>query len=123
MEEGLITHYSAVLAVSNVSESVEFYCFKLGFDLISSYGNPLYYAEVKRDQAQSLMLLDQRTAGSPAGHVSLAFYSSNIDMIYEEFLSTEVIIKENIENKAYGMREFQIVDPDGYLIVFRQKIR
>lgn len=123
MEEGLITHYSAVLAVSHVSESVEFYCFKLGFDLVDTYGNPPYYAEIKRDDAQSLMLLDQRTADSPTGHVSLAFYSNDIDTLYEEFLSKGVPIKEPLENKAYGMREFQIEDPDGYLIVFRQKIR
>ena len=123
MEEGLLTHYSAVLASNNVSESIEFYCFKLGFDLVDSYGNPPYYAEIRRDHAQSLMLLDQRSAGSPTGHVSLAFYSSAIDTVYEEFLAKDVVIKETLENKAYGMREFQIEDPDGYLLVFRQKIR
>ncbi|MBX2876064.1 MAG: VOC family protein [Saprospiraceae bacterium] len=123
MEEGSITHYSAVLGANNVSASIEFYCFKLGFDLMNTYGNPPYYAEVKRDTAQSLMLLDQRTAGSPTGHASLAFYVEHIDAIYEEFLAKEVSIKEALENKAYGMREFQIEDPDGYLIIFRQKIR
>ncbi|NRB51818.1 MAG: VOC family protein [Saprospiraceae bacterium] len=123
MEEGLITHYSVVLASNNVSESIEFYCFKLGFDLVSSYGNPPYYAEIRRDSTQHLMLLDQRSAGSPTGHVSLAFYSSDIDTLYEEFLAKDVVIKETLENKAYGMREFQIEDPDGYLIIFRQKVR
>lgn len=123
MEEGLITHYSAVLSVKEVSESVEFYCFKLGFELLDSYGNPPYYAEVKGGNAQSLMLLDQRTAGSPTGHVSLAFYSEDIDALYQAFLDQDVSIKESLENKAYGMREFQIEDPNGYLIVFRQKMR
>lgn len=123
MEEELITHYSAVLASNSVLESIEFYCFKLGFDLVNSYGNPPYYAEIRRGNAQSLMLLDRRTTGSPTGHVSLAFYSSAIDIVYEEFLAKGVAIKETLENKAYGMREFQIEDPDGYLIIFRQKIR
>ncbi len=123
MEEGLITHYSAVLSVKGVSESIEFYCFMLGFELLDSYGNPPYYAAVKGGEAQSLMLLDQQTAGSPTGHVSLAFYSEDIDTLYQEFLDRDVGIKESLENKAYGMREFKIEDPDGYLIVFRQKMR
>jgi len=123
MDNNLITHYSAVLAVHNVTASIDFYCYKLGFELLDTYGNPPYYAEIKRGVAQSLMLLDQKAAGTPSGHVSLAFYSEDIDSLYEEFLTKQVSIKEALENKAYGMREFQIEDPDKYLIVFRQKMR
>ncbi len=123
MEKELITHYSAVLAVNKLIDSIDFYCFRLGFELVDSYGNPPYYAEIRRGQGQSLMLLDQSTAGPPATHVSLAFYSEDIDTLYEEFQAKQVPIKEALENKAYGMREFQIEDPNGYLIVFRQKMR
>lgn len=123
MDKKLITHYSAVLAVHNVTASIDFYCYKLGFELLDTYGNPPYYAEIKRGAAQGLILLDQSAAGTPSGHVSLAFYSENIDALYEEFLAKQVPIKEALENKAYGMREFQIEDPNKYLIVFRQKMR
>ncbi len=123
MEKELITHYSAVLSVHQLSDSIDFYCFKLGFELASSYGNPPYYAEIRRGQGQSLMLIDQSTAGPPSSHVSLAFYSEDIDTLYAEFQSRQVPIKEALEDKAYGMREFQIEDPNGYLIIFRQTMR
>ena len=123
MEEGLITHYSAVLSVREVAESIEFYCFSLGFDLLASYGTPPYYAEVRGGSAQSFMLLSQNMAGYTPGQVSLAFYSEDIDSLYQELLEREVKIKDPIGNKAYGMREFQIEDPNGYLIIFRQKMR
>lgn len=123
MEKELITHYAVVLSVNKLTDSIDFYCFKLGFELVSSYGNPPYYAEIKRGQAQSIMLLDQSTAGPPSSNVSLAFYSEDIDTLYEEFQSRQVLIKEALENKAYGMREFQIEDPNGCLIIFRQTMR
>lgn len=116
-----LTHYSSVLAVKNLEETLDFFINKLGFKLIDSYGNPVYYAEIKRDESQSLMFLQQANFSGPTTtNASLAFYSTDVDVLYKEFLSKNVEIDEPLEDKEYMMREFRIVDPNGYLIVFRQ---
>ncbi len=119
-----LRHYVAVLAVKNLEESLSFFRDKLGFELIDSFGNPTYYAEVQRDNAASLMLLHQSNfEGSTATNAPLAFYCTDVDAIYEEFIANGVEIDEPIENQEYLMREFRIKDPNGYLIVFRQEIK
>ena len=40
------------LFVTDIKRSCEFYCAKLGFALVFTYGNPPYYAQVGRDAAR-----------------------------------------------------------------------
>lgn len=112
---------SAILAVSNLEGSLSFYTEKLGFTLESSHGNPSYVASILRDQAQSISLLCMKDA--IVGNHSIAtldFRCQEIDAIYSEFQSKGVVIDEEIGNKEYGMREFRIKDPDGYLLYFQE---
>ena len=120
----MLTHYCAVFTVKNLVKSLNYYVDLLGFTIIDHYGQPMYYAEVKKDEAQSLMLLENKDFSRPISDVvSLAFYSSHIDRQYQDFNTRGVTILETIENKEYNMREFSIMDPDGYIIVFRQTLQ
>ena len=115
--------YSSVLAVSNLDTSLAFYVDKLGFEKVSSYGNPAYVAEIRRDKTERISLLCMLNATVANNSIAtLAFRCLNIDDIYEEFLANGVTVDEKIEDKAYQMREFRIKDPDGYILYFQERI-
>ena len=123
MSKKLLTHYCAILAVKNLQESLDYYVGKLKFEETDSYGNPKYYAAIKRDDCEIIALLHQPGFPGPtATNSSLVFYSSDIDTLYNEFVTAGVAIDEPIDDKEYMMREFRIKDPNGYLIVFQQPI-
>ena len=123
MSKKLLTHYCAILAVKNLQESLDYYMGKLGFELKDSYGSPMYFASVQRDDCENIALLHQPGFPGPSTtNASLVFYSSDIDALYNEFVSAGVPIHEPIEDKEYKMREFWIKDPNGYLIVFQQPL-
>ena len=50
--EVTITGAEPQLFVADMKRSCEFYCEKLGFSLVFSYGKPPYYAQVRRDIAR-----------------------------------------------------------------------
>lgn len=115
--------YSSVLAVGSLDASLAFYVEKLGFKKVSSYGNPPYVAEVQRDETETISLLCMPTATVANNSIAtLTFKCRNIDGIYEEFLVNGVTIDEKIDNKEYGLREFRIKDPDGYILYFQEPI-
>lgn len=47
-----ITGSEPQLLVADIERSCEFFCAKLGFSLVFSYGSPPYYAQVGRDAAR-----------------------------------------------------------------------
>lgn len=115
--------YSSVLAVTSLEASLAFYTEKLGFALESSYGDPMYVASVRRDQAQSVSLLCMRSAIVCNNSIAtLVFRCQGVDELCSEFQSKGVAIDEEVGNKEYGMREFRIKDPDGYLLYFQEPI-
>lgn len=116
--------YSSILAVSDLERSINFYVNKLGFTLVSFFGNPRYTAEVKRDEAESITLLCIKSAiVSNNSIATLGFRCEGIDAIYEEFKNNEVKIIEEIGIKEYKMREFRLLDPDGYILYFQESIQ
>lgn len=52
---------------------------------------------------------------------SFYFYTKNIDQLWEE-LRDKTKIAYPIENFEYGMREFAIIDNNGYLLQFGEEI-
>lgn len=118
-----IESYSSVLAVENLERSLKFYTEGLGFALESSHGEPMYFASIRRDDAQSISLLCMKNAIVCNNTIAtLAFRCQGIDELYEEFKSNGVAIDEEIGNQEYAMREFRIKDPDGYLLYFQEPL-
>src|SRR5208282_1864893 len=54
------------LLVTEIERSCEFFCGKLGFSLVFSYGKPPYYAQVRRDAASlNLKRVELRSVERP----------------------------------------------------------
>lgn len=115
--------YISVLAVRDLQESVSFFVDKLGFVLCDTYGDPMYVATVQRDDAQGISLLCMPDAKVGSNTIAtLVFRCRDIDAIYQEFLANDVVMDGEIGDKEYGMREFSIKDPNGYIFFFQEKL-
>jgi uncharacterized glyoxalase superfamily protein PhnB len=119
------------LIVSNVERSVEFYRTVLGFEF--AFGvpeqEPRVFAAVMRDGLEIFFNLPDpasedypdlrdRTAGG--GLTQFIEVEGGIDELYAS-VSGKARVVMPIKDQFYGMREFAIADPDGWLLTFAER--
>jgi catechol 2,3-dioxygenase-like lactoylglutathione lyase family enzyme len=117
------------LVVSDVARSVAFYRDVLGFAPGLSVPDrpPYVFASVTSGPVEIFFnSLDAAAAEYPAfknrpigGTLTLFIEVDAIDALHES-LKERVSIVMPLERKWYGMTEFALSDPDGYLITFAQ---
>jgi len=61
-------------------------------------------------------------AGKPIGATGTLFIEVEGVNALHDRLKTSVTVVMPIETKFYGMREFAIEDPDGYVITFAERV-
>lgn len=111
--------YHAVLCVSDLAASIEFYTHKLGFSRDFTLGEPPTFAGVSfGDNAQ--LFLERRTP-SPAG-CGLYYVVDNADAMCDRCRAAGVTIATEPGDRNYGLRDFSIHDPDGYYITFGHRL-
>jgi catechol 2,3-dioxygenase-like lactoylglutathione lyase family enzyme len=117
------------LVVSNVERSVAFYCDVLGFALTQKVPDqsPLVFAAVQSGDVEVFL-----NAPEPAIAEYPAFKSRPIRGTLTLFMEVEgiselhgalagrVSVVMPLERKWYGVTEFAITDPDGYVITFAE---
>ena len=112
------SHFASIFPFSNMTESLEFYQGKLGFELTFTWNNPIDYAVLKRGGV-SIHLTKREDDLKPSKvHRSLYIFVRNIDHVYDEFNSKGTNIKTSLATRDYGMTDFDIEDPDGYILTF-----
>lgn len=116
------------LLVSDLARSLAFYRDVLGFQLKDSVPHepPFVFAWLIRDGVE-LFLNDAKPVVAEfttlhAGNTSTLFVIVNdVDALHAQ-ISNQARIVMGLTNQFYGMREFALLDPDGYLITFAQRI-
>ena len=114
------------LFVANIKASLDFFTQKLGFAIAFAYGEPPFYAQVRRDGARlnlkcvdsppiSPELRDREELLSAAMTVASA---DEIKQLYLEFQSANVSFFQGLKKQPWGARNFIINDPDGNLLLF-----
>jgi catechol 2,3-dioxygenase-like lactoylglutathione lyase family enzyme len=114
------------LFVSDIAASCAFLADKLGFTVEFVYGEPPFYAQVKRDSAQIALrhvdrpVLDTIAAAMKADVDMLAASISVDDVraLYSEFQTAKVAFHQELRTEAWGARTFIVRDPDGNLLLF-----
>jgi uncharacterized glyoxalase superfamily protein PhnB len=114
------------LFVADIKRSCEFFCKKLGFSLVFSYGDPPYYAQVGRDAARLNLSCVERPAIESTVRdreellsVSLTVATTNeIKLLFLEFQSAGVTFRQKLKKQPWGAKNFDIKDPDGNLLLF-----
>jgi catechol 2,3-dioxygenase-like lactoylglutathione lyase family enzyme len=114
------------LFVTDIKASCEFFAKKLGFAIAFTYGDPPFYAQVKRDAALvnlrcverpviDAVLRDREQLLSASLTVANA---EEIKALFLEFQSAGVTFFQTLKREPWGARDFIVKDPDGNLLLF-----
>jgi catechol 2,3-dioxygenase-like lactoylglutathione lyase family enzyme len=114
------------LFVANIKASCDFFTGKLGFALAFSYGEPPFYAQVKRDGARLNLRCVERPVIDPvlrdreewlSAALTVAT-SAEIKALFLEFQAAGVTFLQTLKRQPWGARNFIVRDPDGNLLLF-----
>lgn len=112
------SHSAVIFPVSDLDKSIDFYTEKLGFEKTFEWGEPIYYAVVKRGGVG--IHLTKRSDGIRPSkyHRALYVFVNDIDKVYDELRNQDIRIVNDIKDRDYKMKDFDIEDPDGFIITF-----
>jgi catechol 2,3-dioxygenase-like lactoylglutathione lyase family enzyme len=110
---------------ADVAATVRWYVEKLGFTLAGSFPaqEPFAYASLVRGRAEIMLLSmpDYRktdlSAQRPAGIWDAYLRTSGVRALYDAWRG-EPFIHMPLKRQPYGNWEFEVRDPNGYLLVF-----
>ncbi len=108
---------ATIFTVRDLAASLTYYRDKLGFDVTFQYGEPIYYACLCRDEV-SLHLRAAREPDWVAGNNALCIFVDDVDGLHAELATRGAQIVKPPQDYAYGMRDFDVTDPDGNVITF-----
>jgi catechol 2,3-dioxygenase-like lactoylglutathione lyase family enzyme len=122
----VLTSVAAHLYVRDLKTSIDFFTAKLGFSLDFVYGDPPFYAQVRRDNA----LLALRHMDEPffigntrekekllSASITLASANETRDL-FESYRNAGVDVDQPLRIEPWEATTFVIRDPDGNLILF-----
>ena len=120
------------LLVASVERSLDFYTRVLGFErgMTVPEQSPFVFASVT-DGPVEIFFNDAAAAakeypafaGRPIGATGTMYIEvDGVDALHER-IKAQVKIAMPLVTQFYGMREFAIEDPDGYVITFAQRVR
>jgi catechol 2,3-dioxygenase-like lactoylglutathione lyase family enzyme len=114
------------LFVADIKSSCDFFTRKLGFVIAFTYGEPPFYAQVKRDGAR----INLRCVEQPVIDVALrdreqllsasltVANAPEIKALFLEFQAAGVTFFQTLKREPWGARDFIVRDPDGNLLLF-----
>ena len=111
--------------VPDVGMTARWYAEHLGFEIAGTFpvNEPFVYASVMRDAAEImfLSLVDYQkpdlTALRPEGLWDACFRMHGVHAFYETVRGTS-FIRMPLKQQIYGDWEFEVRDPNGYILVF-----
>ena len=122
----VISATAAELFVADIKASCDFFTAKLGFAIVFVYGEPPFYAQVKRDRG----LLNLKHMDAPVIDPKLRDQESllsadmgvdtheEIKRLFLEFQSAGVTFYQTLRKEPWGASTFIVKDPDGNLLLF-----
>ena len=103
----------------NLEKTIEFYRDVLGFHSEWYWGNPATDAGIGRDGLNLLFVKNEKLANlltESGERLEICLFVSNVDEIFREMKSLGVEIVSELRNEPRQVREFSILDCNGYLL-------
>ncbi|PDS67824.1 bleomycin resistance family protein [Rhizobium anhuiense] len=124
--QAILSSLSAQLFVTDIKASCEFFTGKLGFRVDFVYGDPPFYGQVIRDNAQLALRLvcepvfvgDIRQREHLLSASITVGTSDEIKRLFLDFQAAGVSFHQPLRKEPWGARNFIVLDPDGNLILF-----
>lgn len=102
------------LPVADVEKALAFYVDKLGFQLGWKWGNPITHGNVCRGSINlDVICVTEVARGTAMAYVQIR----GVDAYFAELKGRGLGVSEP-EDRPYGMRDFEVVDPDGNRLSF-----
>ena len=112
-----------VLAVPDISATVDYYCDVLGFDRDFVMGDPPSHGSVTRCRV-GIQFTSAPSGFQPSDYPGWNyFFLDGIDGLYSEYREKGVVFTREIESHGHGMREFEVRDCNGYRLRFGQYLQ
>jgi lactoylglutathione lyase len=119
------------LVVSDIARSLTFYRDVLGFSIVTTVpeAEPFVFVWLQRGDVQVFLNAQQAAAAEypelaanlASGSWTMFIVTDAVDELHDA-LSGRVRVVMPLETKFYGMREFAITDPDGFVITFAERV-
>jgi len=108
---------TTVFTVRDVVASLAYYRDRLGFDTAFEYGDPVSYAGVCSGDVTLHLISSSRTPRQP-GHGAVAIDVDDVDALHADLTKRGARVLKAPANYDYGLRTFDVADPDGNMIFF-----
>jgi hypothetical protein len=116
--------------VDDVVRTANYYRDKLGFSYERFWGEPPCFCMVQRSGIVIMLgqlerigvMRPNRTVDPERGAWDAYIWIDNADALYAEYKSKGVIIARDICDQAYGCRDFDVDDCNGYRLCFGQNL-
>jgi hypothetical protein len=130
----MLKQISPLMQVRDLAVSVAFYRQKLGFQTGSMEGG---FSAIRRDDC--VIYLAQKTKDANVTNkaaravvdgwcnydLHIHCQRGTLDALYQEFRAKGAVMPDGFDNgpvtRSYGIRDFSVIDPDGYDIVFGEE--
>jgi catechol 2,3-dioxygenase-like lactoylglutathione lyase family enzyme len=123
-----LNHAAPTFLVPDVGATTEWYQKELGFECSHFPKNPPYvYASMRRDGVELILLrlegYEKPDTASlrPSGCWDAYIRMSGVLDFYE-LLNDRPFIRKPLTKQGYGDIEFEVIDPNGYILVFSELI-
>gem|GEM_PF-4606079 len=118
-----------MLITASVKRSAEYYRDKLGFEIDFIYEGRIphqpNYAVVRRDGLEvhfESYEHDEIVEQEPRVKCGVYFMVDDVDALHEEFVQREGPVGRAPMDQSYGIRDFKVLDLDGYQLLFGSRI-
>ena len=116
----MISQIIAKLPFTNKKKTKDYYC-DLGFEFVADYD---HYLIATYNNSELHFFEFKELMPEKSDFMLYLKISSNIDKFYEhiQFKNIKIHPNGNLETKPWNMKEFSLIDPDGTLLTFGEKI-
>lgn len=112
---------ATLFVVNDVMKSIAYYRDVLGFDVVFTYGEPVFYGGVQRGDVTIHFQAAHRTKRI-AGQGAANIFVTEVDALYAELKARGAQITQPPGDRPYGMRDFDLDDPDGNHLSFGMEV-
>jgi uncharacterized glyoxalase superfamily protein PhnB len=120
----MLTGHATVLLVEDVQRAADYYRDRLGFAVSIYEADPALYGSAERDSCHVHFAHYDGARGQPNSNVvppdmfDAYFWPVDVDALYGELEGRGATIIQPLTDQPYGLREFRVQDPDGYILAF-----
>lgn len=116
------------LYVGDVVAATEFYSSRLGFSVAFMYGDPPFYAQVRRDGARLNMRqvtapIVDRARRDAEQLLAATIIVDDAGALAREYERAGVELAQPLRTEPWGAETFIVRDPDGNLVLFASSAR